>query len=401
MKIITWAIPVALLVSLKIQAQTCNDYKDTCNNFPVNSIHYQSCWLQKFLTDDNYLNINIDTVCKFYNYDYGMKSAYLKTKTPWIENYFLFKVGGIAARWQSKGFVPYPNDDYFPTTGYPSNEDLNWEKIKLLSKEELSKLSPSEKLDIYLGYTDFRITRWELRNRGPKMDTVSAWDGYCNGVRAAGALVSEPTKEITVSSKTDNTIQFVFYPADLKALAAASCYYVTRYFDAGQNNNANNPNPVIFDMVVRLLISKDISPIFFDRYSKTNKKGINEIWNTSIVGYTRRVAITNNPSNNSKNLNVTMTIYEVEDVDNLKDFNKQTVSLIKMKDKDLVATKTYNYTISIDSNGNMIDGKWNGNYPDFIWLAAGKGTQKQSDGILYGDPNLDFDEIVNLIELAK
>ena len=82
---------------------------------------------------------------------------------------------------------------------------------------------------------------------------VEEWEGFCNGVRCAGINLPEPTHKIAV--KNPDGIQVRFEPADLKALAAASYFYVEKYSQLGSPTRVgkaqDQPNAGAFDLALR------------------------------------------------------------------------------------------------------------------------------------------------------
>lgn len=382
-------------------------YNNTdCNSFSHRSKEYQNCKLQWFCSSPDLLNIPIDSVYMFYNLYTGKASAFLsEDKIPWISNYFLFVHGGIATRWQSVHFKPGIKK-INPQT-FPIQEQLSWDNIAAMDAGALDTLSPAEKLDIYLGYTDFRITKWELNHRGPLRNDVKEWEGFCNGVRMAGQIFREPDHAITVTSKADSTISIRFFPADLKAIAIASCYNAAKYIQLGNaHSNTNNPDPVAFDVTLRLLVGENYQPVFFDRFSEIDRikrnKDENEIWNSSIIGYERWIESVTDIDTSTKAALIKVKLYTLEDVDDKILFNTSTIPFVLKKDSAFVKHKIYKYELVIQSSGEIISGRWLDNYPDLVWLVTGAGTQYVYDSklkkpILKGDPWIHFSEVQNLL----
>lgn len=397
--------------------EKCFDFYSTviCSNYEKSTIEYQNCYFQWFCENEKWLNVKREDLCKYYNVNFGSNLGSLKEdKIPWISNYFLFIHGGIATKWQGNHFNPkyykYNSKTHTPIS------DLNWENVKLMSEKEINLLSPAEKYDIYKGYKDFRITKWELQNRGPFKGDLANWDGYCNGVRAAGILIPEPQNNLILSSAANPNLKITFYPTDLKALAIASCFNVTDYVDIGNPRQSPIiPNPTIFDVALRFLIGTNMYPILFDRYSEIDqireKDTADEIWNTTIIGYSRKIISENKKfkierfPTVSKAVTIECTIKTIEDIDNIKDFNANSKKLILKNDPKYVHSKKYKYELWIDDKNEIVSGKWIGNYPDHIWFAIGEGTQyglnPKGELVLYGNENLDYKEIKALVETSN
>ena len=415
---LSFCLTVAFNSTLTYSQSTCfnfNNPNTRCGAFPNTSLDYQNCFFQWFCENKNWLNIPSDSVCNYYEANRGKQSAFLTfEKTPWISNYFLFIHGGIATKWQSPSFNP-KYYKYNPQT-HTAIDKLVWSRIKSMTKDQINKLSPAEKLDIYLGYEDFKITKWELENRGPFKKDIADWEGYCNGVRAAGIFLPEPTKSYTVKSKLDSTISLTFYPTDLKALAIASCFYVTGYADVGNPTSLTVlPNPTVFDVSLRFLIGNNIYPILFDRFSDLDRiqqnTASNEIWNTTIIGYNRQVLSKQDYTSAEmptavKVWTISTTLNTIEDIDYVADFYKNSKQFIQQKDKKFIKSKIYKYKLYLDSESKILGGEWLGNYPNHIWFAIGEGTQYEMNYTtnqleLHGNENLDYKLVKELIEKAN
>lgn len=121
-------------------------------------------------------------------------------KIPWSESYFPNVFGGVARRWQSPGISPW---EY----ASPTKQEL-----KNMSKSEIRKLSPVEKLDIYLGHYDYPLLKQERSRVRP---TDPAWVGLCNGWTAVSLALKEPN---AVIMRNKDGISIPFGSTDIKAL---------------------------------------------------------------------------------------------------------------------------------------------------------------------------------------
>ncbi|MEO5666706.1 MAG: hypothetical protein ABIR96_01470, partial [Bdellovibrionota bacterium] len=165
------------------------------------------------------------------NWEYGPSTTILsKDETPWAGNYFPMMNGGLANRWHLRKAVEKTLD--MAEDGTQLSSDAVKAKIKAMKPEELANLSPAEKMDIYSGNYDFRITKHELKARGPqRRSPPEDWEGFCNGMRAAGICQPEPRKPILV--KNADGVEVPFDPSDVKGLAGASYFYTEKYSAMG------------------------------------------------------------------------------------------------------------------------------------------------------------------------
>ncbi|MBK8658101.1 MAG: hypothetical protein IPN22_04310 [Bacteroidetes bacterium] len=392
------------LLALRAAAQDCS------------SLHIDQsdlCYVKKFLIHSP----QHDSLQESYlTYTKGLNEYHPKAQqAPWGGNYMPLLQGGLATRWTQT-----------PSSHPHSDSLLSWAQVQQMSIAEIAALSPAEKMDIYLGYSDFRITRNELLHRGPERllirnvvvesgvarpDTVrvQAREGFCDGMRLAGAWLPEPERTITVQSyDTSSDIYVRFYPADLKALAAASCFYAQWYASVGENNS-RMPDAGTFDILLREVLGRQKRTFFVDV-----KQG-EEKWNESVVGYKREVLkestvtalLTGMPPATKKAVDVRLTLHLLGE---LPLNNNATAAGIA--NKTLTKTRITQYRLYVDQNNRIVGGKWQKldtqnysnylQYPDYIWLAGGVGVDQQP---MYatqgGNPHLSYFEVQNLIQFAR
>lgn len=313
---------------------------------------------------------------------------------PWAGNYFPMTKGGIAHRWAD----PPPQD------AKRKEQWLKQTDLGALSREEINRLSPAEKYDLWVGDKDLSVTRHELNHRGPLRPTpVKGWEGFCNGVRCAGINLPEPTSPITV--KNPNGIEITFQPADLKALAGASYFYVENYAQIGAPSGKGlaeaQPNPAVFDVALRAYLANNKKAFVIDSNLGP------EIWNESVIGYKRevkRAAVSSlwrrfmSPGVHSVvRVNIQLeTLGEVS----IGNSNKPTKSAVA--DGKMMKVTQLSYLLYLDKNGRTIDGRWENGLlgssqrgVDFAWFGTGRGT----DGDLAEgsrNPHLKFDKVRQL-----
>lgn len=404
MKLITVTF-LFLSFSLNLVAQSGNasnqtsQCQDKFGSFPT-SFEGQKCWLTYALKDSiyvygdklttdaiNYKPIKITEadIKDFLSYNKGENKFYLpKNYMAWGGNWYACRNGGITHR--------FHGDE----RDYPNSKTLNWSKVKAMTPEEIYKLSPAEKLDIYLNDSNFSVTKFELQNRGPERPDRNddGWCGFCNGARIAGAIMPEPRKEVTLWSIGPNTQQVRFSIGDIKALVSAAYMHPAFTFSFGlpdeQGGNIN-PHAAIFDVLLRLYLGKNKIPfVVDDAYGAA-------IFNETVIGYNRAI---NKPRqlssqerqlyrNSERAVDVSITLYlqdelsfersELETITIMSDSGK---ALNEFEDdavhKRWVHKKSYRYTLYLDANNLINDGNWIGEPIDFAWAAHGNGNEDQN-----------------------
>lgn len=434
------ALNILLVATLSLSS---NVFGQTSDNFASQIKSYQDfiskpIHLPKWTTD---VTIDATKHNSYLNYEFNKKNFYLDSNyTAWAGNWFAWENGGIAKRWKS-------TTKKFADKGELTKEF--WSKVEKMSKTDIAELSPVEKFDIYTcgkGFEFFWATNQELIGRGPyKLPALDAngnpipcgFCGFCNGARISGALMPEPTKEIIVKSKNHPEIEIIFYPADLKALAAAAFYYLEpeNILNLGINYNDNlsasqnklqTPNPAVLDIILREYLSDNKIPLFIDvQYNS-------EIWNETILGYDRLVKSVSNVAAGTftnpdikKSVLIECTLYCQDEVA-IKEIDKKTTNIMANKllavSKGWVKARKYRYNLLIDQNGKIIDGIWVGSYLenngamawtdkpiDFIWLGKGEGADSKhtynsadpTTSNYTGNSNLSFNDILELFKLAS
>lgn len=336
--------------------------------------------------------------------DAGLSKAFLGEKAvPWIGYFFPFQKGGIARRWQVPG-AGAPERLMSEEIGGTGNEQAAAVKraLQAMSETELAQLSPAEKMDIYLGHYDFRITRQELERRGPRRAMKPAdWEGFCNGRCAAGMLVKEPVNAVKV--KNADGIVVNFEPNDIKALLTSSYFYVEDYAQMGAPNRAakgvnlsERVDPGAFDMALRSMIGEAERPFVVDIEPGT------EIWNYLAVGYERSLGAAKEvaarpdgmPEAVVYEMPVRTRVFYVNDIQNVARHNSETTALIKPGAYPYIFPKDYPYTLWLDADQKIVGGAWKNEreLPDFAWFPTGKGT----DSTQGSNPHIPFEAVMEL-----
>ncbi len=328
----------------------------------------------------------------------GPAEAFLSgEKKPWLGYFFPFQEGGVAARWQSaeRGNYRLLSED---ADGRLLPDARVREIVRGLSAEQLQVLSPTEKMDIYLGFYDFRITRRELEMRGPRRtNPPQAWEGFCNGRCAAGMLQEEPRQAVDVVNPDGIAVHF--QPNDIKGLLSASYFYVQSYQQMGIPNVMDRvvmegrPDAGAFDIAVRTLLGAKQRAFVID--IDPGK----EIWNQLAVGYERKLSVLSDlplpiPSMPEAThfVDVQLKLYYLRDLHGAQLYNGDTSALAN-KGGAGVASIHYIYRLYLDPTEAVVGGEWRTQRPpDFLWFPEGDGT----DSLGGANPYLRFNELLAL-----
>lgn len=344
-------------------------------------------WFKSVLQFSEMSQKNLD---KFMNPFEGPQQFRLSEKhAPWAGNYFPMQSGGIASRWR--------------TNEYPS-EVLDKSAVAGMTDKQLRNLSPVEKYDIMMGFYDFRTTKHELKMRGPQREVKPEfWEGFCNGVRCAGIMTKEPYFPVSFTNKDGITV--MFSPADLKALAGASYFYVEKYGQLGgpsveKGRAQNQPNAAVFDLALRYHLAQKKKGFVIDSHLGS------EIWNETVVGYNRTFGQVEGLDDSEKSLypKAHKKVYIELQLDTLgevgiKDSNSQTKA--RVADGSMLTTLETAYTLYLDKSGNAVDGVWHNTGGDrgvdFAWFVSGNGADHEYAD-RGGNPNLRFNKIRKLFK---
>ena len=339
---------------------------------------------------------------EYLNIDHGTADYTLNSEeAPWAGNYYPMASDGIATRWQ-RHFGSELSEETSADHTRGSETRLNRARVLEMDAATLNQLSPAEKMDIFLGDYSFKITRRELRSRGTlRRPTPQSWEGFCNGVRAAGLLAPEPVNSIKVQNPDGVEIEFA--AADLKALIGASYFYVEKYNQIGnptrRGEAKNLPNAAVFDMALRQMIGEAKKGFVIDVNSTS------EIWNETIVGYTRSMQEERDLTESEASKHPTAQMareYRLV----LRTLGEIGISRSNRETREGVASGRYTtskvayYTVFMKNNGQIVDGEWTGGeIPDFAWFPGGRGADASfaSSG---GNRHLPYNQVIRLVRQA-
>ncbi len=118
-------------------------------------------------------------------------------REPWSDTYWPENKGGISYRWQR-------NEAW--------GRLLAPDELAQMDPEDISKLSPAEKYDLFAGSAEWGLTKRVQAETSPD---EAPWTGYCHGWAPASLQFPEPAP-VTVTN--DDGIEIRFGSSDVKAL---------------------------------------------------------------------------------------------------------------------------------------------------------------------------------------
>jgi hypothetical protein len=341
------------------------------------------------------------------NMSYQINELPLKAKLTndrmiWSDTFWPSNLGGIAYRWNSE-----PNPQPF------KYKLLSTMELKKLSMAELEKLSPTEKLDIYLGNTDPKSRNF-YENTKKVMSLYSTqdlwWEGICHGWAQAAIHHAEPARREMLSRSTGVTVPFG--SADVKALL--DFYYANiqgknaPYARLGNRCKVNGkvpgeafPEDTFREMPsLELRNSKDCADVNagafhvtitnmigrFDKGFIADVDRFNDVWNQPVGEYESEIVGEEAPTFQERSngivrkLRVKTKMTYGDELNLLSpDYAHEEGGFMSMDPVTLTvdqtfATRNYEYILELDSIDNIVGGTWvSDSRPDFIWI---KGAEK-------------------------
>jgi len=301
--------------------------------------------------------------------DYEIKFSALPLQgqlpiTPWADDYWPGKHGGLAFRWAT------------PARELDGSKDFTYslytlEKLKTMDRAALQVLSPAEKYDILVSNYEFPTVKAEWLRTKP---TDEDWVGICHGWAPASMLYEEPQPVVMTNA---DGIKIPFGSSDVKALLS---YYqgiktvsprvflgercdhdLAKDQTKGQDIACRDTNAGAFHITltnqIALLKESFLADVTRDR----------EIWNHPVHRYVSTIVKDNLPpaagaavGTVSEVLVETLMTYTVEIHANY--FPTGGTQLHEDN------TKTYRYRLELDKDGKIIGGEWETDErPDFLW----------------------------------
>lgn len=284
------------------------------------------------------------------------------TKKPWTDTYWPSHLGGIANRWNDPGSPGGFN--YTPPTQQQAQQ---------MSINQLARLSPAEKFDLYAGRFDYPLVDYERQRTHP---TDPGWFGLCHGWAPAAINFDEP-KPVTLRGPSG--IAVPFGSSDIKALLTFSQQYKRDGMSARMLGGrcdrdmsidpAASGAPECRDVNAgsfHIILTNQIA-LLKEAFTADVTRDV-QVWNqpvhgyrTQILGYSDNVYPGAAPG--------TVRIAQVRtQMSYILEYGPAWQALPYSSYPQQAGAKTYNYRLELDQSGAIIGGEWDQeDRPDFLW----------------------------------
>ena len=272
--------------------------------------------------------------------------------TPWSETYWASKKGSINLRWNQPHPVGFDYES--PTRGEVMN----------MSREELARLAPSEKYDIFMGRYDYPLKE---EVKGIATPFARWWSGICDGWSLAALQYKEPK---AVDMVNPDGVVVPFGASDVKGLMS---YAAARHFQVETRQVGARCTDIgsVLGSPACLDINAGALHVILANQLGLKKQGIvmevdpgAQIWNQATYGFQAKLVGSAAPSvDGASGVHVQATVFYTDELD-------------ESSWDPVVGTKNFkegklelDYILDLDSSGNIIGGKFIGKErPDFVWL---------------------------------
>lgn len=323
----------------------------------VSSVALGSLFAGQWLPVSNPARLNSNYV---YNINQLPTEGHLKNHTPWSDSYWPSKTGGISYRYQ---------------TGEKFNYRLHTlAELQGMPRDQLAKLSPSEKFDLARGYYNYPLTRTVFNYNSPD---DPYWWGICHGWAPAAGNHAEPKP---IDFKNGDGLVIPFGSSDVKALM--SYYYgiyaynqrVVRQLGSRCETDARTGFLGLGGPVAEC---RDVNPGalhvalanqfgLMDRPLLADVTRGKEVWNQPLLGYRSEIVAERKPKRDSAP-GTQRLVRVITHMDYVNEISPNWQPVVGTRGQN-VASNRYVYWLEIDPNNRIIGGEWiHGKNPDFFW----------------------------------
>ncbi len=285
---------------------------------------------------------------------YQLKQLPLEGKldfTPWSETYWASKQGSINIRWNQ------PNPVGFDYTS-PSRAE-----VMSMSRDQLARLSPSEKYDIFMGRYDYPLKK---EVEGIASRSAKWWSGICDGWSLAALQYKEPK---AIDMNNPDGVIVPFGASDVKGLmsyAAARHFQVVSKQVGGRCTGVGRifGNPACADINAGSLHVILANQLGIKKQGFVSEVDLSpQIWNQATFGFESKIIGSATPEAGSYGVRVQSTLFYADELD------KSSWEPVVGTANNVVGKLEMDYILDLDSSGNIIGGKFIGKeHPDFVWL---------------------------------
>lgn len=276
---------------------------------------------------------------------------------PWSDSYWPTQKAGIAFRWQNAVGSPF---------SYVSPTRM---KLRTMSQDDIAKLSPAEKLDIYNDRFDYPTVLSERKRTYPG---AAAWEGLCHGWAPAALEFKEP---MPVTLRGRNGISVPFGSSDIKALltwhmatkntvAAIGLGARCQIFGTiGLNTpSCRDANAGAFHVVLTNQLG------IFKEGIIADVARMGEVWNQPVYQFESKQLSRRGPSPGSAPGTTDEVVIETV-MHYTIEIQPQWSALGQLMERPLTRSVVYRYRVELNRSGEILGGVWlQDDRPDFIWL---------------------------------
>lgn len=261
------------------------------------------------------------------------------------------------------------NNRWFSPSGEVATISPTKEEVAIMTRDQLSLLSPSEKFDLLTASYSYPI---KTEVTGKLYPNALSWEGIGNGWAISSLMHDEPAPKDVTNAEG---LVIPFGSADIKALL--SYYYsfgqppTTRQlglrcdqkegWHATYSECNDDLNPGAFHIVLTNRIGLQGKGLIadLDRYS--------EVWNHPIFGFKTEVVnelpAEGAPSGVAKVLYMRTSVYYADKGAGNSWFP------VKNTGEQEDSARVYTYHLHLNANGDIIGGQWkSSDRPDFVWV---------------------------------
>lgn len=289
----------------------------------------------------------------------------------WSGDYWALNRGNINIRWNT------PSQRGFDLLSPTESEAI------VMSSDELARLSPTEKFDLWLGRYDYPL-KAEVYTRANK--SAQNWEGICNGWAPASMNHNEPVPKTMTNPQG---IKIPFGSSDIKALI--SYYYAfIHQIDSTEQMGRRCPQGRWFNWNLDCKNDLDAGAFHIVLVNKVGRKNqsfmvdierFKEVWNHPVLSYETVILgeeddVRNAIAGTVKVLRLNTKVTFVDESRN----NTWHPVLNTAEQKSI--TRHYRYDLYLNVNNEIIGGAWKSQVrPDFLWTM---GPANQFSGLLNG-----------------
>jgi hypothetical protein len=274
---------------------------------------------------------------------------------PWSESYWPRNQGSLNLRWNAP--IPIGFDYASPP----------FEKIKHMTRTELSHLSPAEKFDLARGRYDYPFTTYIRRYMAKR--SAKDFEGICDGWTASAIQFKEP---LPIDHVNPEGITIPFGSSDVKALISYLAAYHTdlgpifagRYcttFGFGSRCADINPG------AMHVILANEIG-IRKKAFAADVEIG-RETWNQPVYAYDFKIVGSAVSGDLASGSNAVLVQGKMIYTDELETSYWDPVT---GTDRFVSAFHDLKYVLELDGTGRITGGYWitSGKHPDLFWKAT-------------------------------